>query len=143
MLQHVLMPLWISGQMVLIPPCKQIIESTVYGQHYIITINMGQIKMYSHHEIKQFIITNTRQNNMLSCTVVDMESHGTVQCNIFFLKKENVCKVRVSLLHNSISQEPRNMESGKIIGEKTRFDMNNFFYLFFAKGRDTPALQYR
>jgi len=36
------------------------------------------------------------------------------------------------------------MESGKIIGEKIRFDMNNFFYLFFfAKGRDTPALQYR
>jgi len=35
------------------------------------------------------------------------------------------------------------MESRKIIGEKTRFDMNNFFYLFFAKGRDTPALQYR
>ena len=25
------------------------------------------------------------------------------------------------------------MESGKIIGEKTRFDMNNFFYLFFLQ----------
>jgi len=39
------------------------------------------------------------------------------------------------------------MESRKIIGEKTRFDINNFFsfffLFFFAKGRDTPALQYR
>jgi hypothetical protein len=41
--------LWTDG---LILACKQIIESTAYGQHYIITINMGQIKMYSHHEIK-------------------------------------------------------------------------------------------
>lgn len=68
---------------------------------------------------------------MLSCTEVDMESHGTVQCGIF-LKRKNVCKVRVSSLDNSISYGHGGQKT-LLIKKKSRFEINSFFFFILQE----------